>query len=201
MKTRKQASTDKPRLLDRLSIRQRLVGAVVCILLLFGLSIGVSFVAFENVEDAREVSEQVSAGLVQAGQIEEAVSRSESALRAYALTGAPRFVSTIEAMNLRSEEAIAALSTNLNDSSVQGRRLAQVDDSHRQWRKSVLAPVMAQVRAGDLARSDRAQSAEQRDQVHRARRGTRGNRRAGSRYPIHDRGSERGQRAGDFGDR
>lgn len=146
-------NTDKTgaRWRDRVSIQQRLVGAIVCILALLGLSSMVSFVAFENVESARELSAQVNSALAQTSRIEQAVSRSESALRGYALTGAPRFVSTIKAMNLQSDEAIDALSRTLDESTVQRRRLTQVDDNSRQWHEAVIEPIIEQVRAGDLA--------------------------------------------------
>lgn len=146
----KQASADTLPWADRLSIRQRLVWAVAFILVLFGLSCAVSFGAFENVQDARELSSRVTSTLAHTAELDDAIARSESALRAYVLTGAPRFKATIDAKRMQFEEAIEVLLGNSDLSSVQRRRLNQIEERARQWQSTVVAPVIEQVRNGDL---------------------------------------------------
>ncbi|ERJ18893.1 two-component system chemotaxis family sensor kinase CheA protein [Salinisphaera shabanensis E1L3A] len=140
----------------RLSIRQGLVGSVVFILLLFGTACAVSFIAFENVRSARVLSGDVTSALMRTAELEEAVTRSQSALRAYALSGDARFVDTIDRMTGQYQTALEALYEYSAQSAKQRHRLDEIKRLQREWQSSVILPVIEEVKEGNLqqARGD-----------------------------------------------
>ena len=139
----------------RLSIRQGLIGSVVCLLLLFGTACAVSFFAFENVRSARALSDDVSSTLTRTAELEEAVTRSQSALRGYALSGDRQFVDTINRMTAQFEAALDSLYDYSDESALQRRRLSAIERLQQQWYADVIVPVIDEVAADDLAQARR----------------------------------------------
>ncbi|GAB3682955.1 response regulator [Salinisphaera aquimarina] len=150
MTTTASRATPAAGLMNRLSIRQQLVGAIVCILLLFGVACVTSIAMFENVHDARNFADQVNTTLMQASELSDAVVRQEGALRGYALAALPRFLQTLSRMQERVDTTLQALADASGESPVQERRLRQIDALEQRWRSTVAEPIIAQVKAGQL---------------------------------------------------
>ncbi|MES1927696.1 signal transduction histidine kinase [Salinisphaera dokdonensis CL-ES53] len=139
----------------RLSIRQGLISAVAFILLLFGVSCAVSFMAFENVQSARVLSGGVTTTLIHTAELEEAVTRSQSALRAYVLSGDARFIETIERKDTQFDSALDRLYQYSDRSALQRRRLDEIARLQRDWTRRVITPAVEQVQAGQLTSAQR----------------------------------------------
>ncbi|MES1952376.1 signal transduction histidine kinase [Salinisphaera sp. S4-8] len=140
----------------RLSIRQGLISSVVFILVLFGLACAVALLAFENVHSARVLSGEVTATLIRTAELDEAITRTQSALRGYALSGDPRFVDTIERMDQQFETALDNLYEYSERSAGQRRRLSQIEQLQHDWKNRVITPIMSQVERGQLEQARRA---------------------------------------------
>ena len=139
----------------QLSIRQGLIGSVVCLLLLFGTACVVSLFSAENVRSARALSDDVASTLTRTAELDEAVTQSQSALRGYALSGDRQFVETIERMTAQFEVALDSLYAYSDESALQRRRLSAIERLQQQWHADVIVPVVDEVAAGNLATARR----------------------------------------------
>ncbi|MES1925058.1 response regulator [Salinisphaera sp. T31B1] len=136
---------------ERLSIRQRLVGAVILLLLLFGAVCVFSLVAAESVRSARSFSQQVNRVFLDTADLGEAISRQEASLRGYALSGRPRYLDTLDDMDIQFTRALVALQAALTNAPAQQQRLNTIGGLHERWRLTVADPIVSAVKDGDLA--------------------------------------------------
>lgn len=135
---------------DRLSIRQRLVGSVVILLLLFGSACLLSIASFVNVHKAIEFSASVNQVFLDTADMSEAISRQEAAILGYALAGKARYLNTLEEMEAQFDASMGQLQRAITNDSLQRQHLLNIQTIHDNWRGTVADPITATVRNGNI---------------------------------------------------
>ncbi len=135
---------------DRLSIRQRLVGAVVILLLLFGSACLLSIASVVNVQRATEFSASVNQVFLETADMSEAISRQEGAIRGYALAGKARYLDTLDKMEAQFDASMEQLKGAITNDALQRQHLLNIQTIHDNWRSAVADPITAAVRQGNI---------------------------------------------------
>ena len=138
---------------ESMSIRQRLVGAVVLLLVLFGAVCLLSIATFENVHEARAFSEDVNRVVLRTADVVEAISRQEASLRGFALSGKTRFLDSLETMQGQFDLAMELLDGAATNDVAQQRILQRIEGIHDTWRTSVADPIVMLIQSGALIRA------------------------------------------------
>ncbi len=128
-------------LTDRLSIRQRLVGAIALILTLFALGCLISLATFALIHRAQVFANSVHTLLMKTAELSDALSQQRIALRGYVLSGATRDLHKLADTHARVSSALGALEAS-RPGPMQRKRLARVKQLESRWYAHIAAPVI-----------------------------------------------------------